>query len=173
MSWLNYNLRNRQPKNYNESEEKSDSDTFDSPLSGAGVSPPPGTPADESTLGAAHLRNVADRVQAEQLVQKVTARLTPHRQRAKMPDPPPPTPFDRSTGTVDADVYKKLSTLTNKFTSADPKFWFSNFERSIKHFGVKSQLTKLEALINLLTPEVTQEVKSIIELDEEERGDTP
>ena len=82
-------------------------------------------------------------------------------------------PYDRSTGQDDADVYKKLGTLTNKFTTNDPKFWFSNFERSIKHYGVKSQLTKLEALINLLTPEVTEEVKSIISLDEEERGATP
>ena len=45
-------------------------------------------------------------------------------------------PYDKAGGDDGADVYKKLSTLTNKFTKSNPKFWFSNFERSIKHFGV-------------------------------------
>ena len=49
------------------------------------------------------------------------------------------------------DVYSKLSTLRQPFTKEDPKFWFNNFERTIKHFGVKRQVTKYEALINQLT----------------------
>ena len=85
----------------------------------------------------------------------------------------PDTPYDKAGGEDGEDVYKKLSTLTNKFTKSNPKFWFSNFERSIKHFGVKAQLTKMEAPINLLPPEVTEEVMSFISLDETELGATP
>jgi len=83
------------------------------------------------------------------------------------------TSYDKSTGEDAEDVYKKLSSLTLKFCKNDPKFWFSNFERQIKHFGVKNQTTKLEALINLLTQEATDEVKDFIRLDEDERGATP
>ena len=90
-----------------------------------------------------------------------------------MPNDPPPVPFDKATGQDGEDVYKKLATLTNKFTKANPKFWFNNFERSIKHFGVKSQITKMEALINLLPPEVTEEVMSFISLSEDELSATP
>ena len=90
-----------------------------------------------------------------------------------MPDNAAAVPYDRATGEDGEDVYKKLSTLTNKFNKSNPKFWFANFERSIKHYGVKSETTKMEALINLLPPEVTEEVMSFISLDETELGDTP
>ena len=66
-----------------------------------------------------------------------------------MPDAP--VKYDTATGDDDADVYNKLSTLKTPFTPADPKFWFDNFERTIKHFGIKNQTTKYEALINQLT----------------------
>ena len=89
---------------------------------------------------------------------------------AAMPDA---VRFDTQNENDEPDVYKKLSSLTNKFSKTDPKFWFNNFERSIKHFGVKSQITKKEALINLLTPDVTEEVKSLLSLDEDDEGETP
>ena len=81
--------------------------------------------------------------------------------------------YDTATGEDADDVYKKLSTLKLPFTTDDPKFWFANFERQIKHFGVKNQQTKFEALINQLTKEVTEQVKSILSQDEDELGATP
>ena len=59
----------------------------------------------------------------------------------------PPVKYDTANENDDADVYKKLGTLKTEFNKDDPKFWFANFERTIKHFGVKSQITKKEALI--------------------------
>ena len=83
------------------------------------------------------------------------------------------TRFDRKNGNDEADVYKKLSTLNVKFAKSDPKYWFNNFERQIKHFGVNSQQTKLEALVNQLPPDVTDEVKEFLRLDEDEMGEHP
>ena len=91
----------------------------------------------------------------------------------RMPDPPVVVRYDQAGGEDDGDVYKKLSTLRTPFTKADAKFWFANFERSIKHFGVKSQVTKKEALINQLTQEAIDECKNLIALEEDEAGDTP
>ena len=88
-----------------------------------------------------------------------------------MPDPV--VKFDEATGNDGADVYNKLSTLKTPFTPEDPKFWFNNFERTIKHFGIKNQTTKYEALINQLPQEVTDEVKGILRQDEDELGATP
>ena len=65
---------------------------------------------------------------------------------AAMPDA---VRFDTQNENDEPDVYKKLSSLTNKFSKTDPKFWFNNFERSIKHFGVKAQITKKEAFMRL------------------------
>ena len=87
--------------------------------------------------------------------------------------PNPPVRFDTATGEDEAGVYGKLSTLKSEFDHKDPKFWFANFERTIKHFGVKSQVTKKEALINQLTKAATDECKNLIALDEDEAGDTP
>ena len=81
--------------------------------------------------------------------------------------------YDQADGEDDGDVYKKLSTLRTPFTKSDAKFWFANFERSIKHFGVKSQTTKKEALINQLTQEAIDECKNLIALEEDEAGDKP
>ena len=81
--------------------------------------------------------------------------------------------YDTITGEDAADVYTKLSTLKSEFNKSDPKFWFNNFERTIKHYGVKSQTTKYEALINQLTREATEEVKNILRQDEAELGATP
>ena len=69
----------------------------------------------------------------------------------KMPDQ---VRYDTATSNDEADVYNKLSSLKTPFTTDDPKFWFNNFERTIKHFGVKNQTTKYEALISQLTKEV-------------------
>ena len=85
----------------------------------------------------------------------------------------PPVKYDLANGEDDGDVYKKLSSYKLEFNKDDPKFWFANFERTIKHYGVKSQITKKEALINLLTKEATEECKTIISLDEDEAGDVP
>ena len=81
--------------------------------------------------------------------------------------------YDNTSGNDEPDVYTKLSTLKSEFNKSDPKFWFNNFERTIKHYGVKSQTTKYEALINQLTREATEEVKNILRQDEAELGATP
>ena len=88
-----------------------------------------------------------------------------------MPDPV--VKYDEATGDDGADVYNKSSTLKTPFTPEDPKFWFNNFERTIKHFGIKNQTTKYEALINQLPQQVTDEVKGILRQDEDELGATP
>ena len=85
----------------------------------------------------------------------------------------PDVRYDTADGQDEADVYSKLKTLKGEFTKDDPKFWFTNFERSIKHYGVKSQVTKKETLINLLTKEAVDECKNLISLDKDEHGDTP
>ena len=81
--------------------------------------------------------------------------------------------YDTKNEADDAGVYGKLSTLKTEFDHKDPKFWFANFERTIKHFGVKAQVTKKEALINQLTKDAIDECKNLIALDEDEAGDTP
>ena len=85
----------------------------------------------------------------------------------------PEVRYDTATGEDEPGVYGKLSTLKTEFCHNDPKFWFANFERTIKHFGVKSQTTKKEALINQLTKAAIDECKDLIALDEDEAGDTP
>ena len=84
-----------------------------------------------------------------------------------------PVRFDTQNEADEAGVYGKLSTLKTEFCQKDPKFWFANFERTIKHFGVRSQVTKKEALINQLTKDAIDECKNLIALDEDEAGDTP
>ena len=91
---------------------------------------------------------------------------------AVMPDNAP-VRFEHQNEVDEAGVYGKLSTLKSEFCQKDPKFWFANFERTIKHFGVRSQVTKKEALINQLTKEAIDECKNLIALDEDEAGDTP
>ena len=120
---FNWPKRNIPPVNYNEDSEDTES-SFNSP--------PPGTPNDESQDGLGQLRGVIDQTTARDNLQQVADQLA-NQVALNQPAvnmPPAPLPYDRSTGEDGDDVYKKLGTLTNKFSTSDPKFWFSNFERS-------------------------------------------
>ena len=89
---------------------------------------------------------------------------------ALVPVPPPCRPLPEE---VPFFPKATLTTLKTEFDHNDPKFWFANFERTIKHFGVKSQITKKEALINQLTKAAIDECKDLISQDEEEAGERP
>ena len=157
---MSSNRRNVPVINY---QENSDSEDFESSNSDDFVSPPPGTPSDGGADGLGQFRGVTDQLGADQAIIQAAAQLA-----AIMPPK-----YDAATGNDEDDVYNKLSTLKSPFTTDDPKFWFNNFERTIKHFGIKSQTTKYEALINQLGKEVTEEVKGILRLDDDELGATP
>ena len=46
--------------------------------------------------------------------------------------------FETENGTDDDEYYKKLSTLKNRiFNKAEVEFWFTSFEASLKHIGIK------------------------------------
>ena len=48
--------------------------------------------------------------------------------------------FQDENGVDDADYYKKLSAVKNRqFNKNEVQFWFTSFETSLKHIGVKSQ----------------------------------
>ena len=82
-------------------------------------------------------------------------------------------PYDTSTGEDAADAYQKIASLKMPFNTIDPKYWFNNFERKLKTFGVQGQRTKKDALHGQLQSEVEEEVKGLLRLDETEEGETP
>ena len=197
MSWLDWtrNRRNLPTINYAEDSEEEDLEeglNFDSPLTSPrrphqspSVSPrallQPDPPPTEEVLNSVQIKLEELPVKSEEVDEghvvghPVVGVSEAENPAAAMPDDDAVAPpkYEAATGNDEADVYKKLSTLKSPFTTDDPKFWFNNFERTIKHFGIKSQTTKYEALINQLPKEVTDEVKSILSTDEEELGDTP
>ena len=116
------------------------------------------------------IAGVIQRRKTQREINQVTANFNNQLQVVTMPNPAPPVRYDQQNEADEADVYTKISTLSLKFEKDDPKYWFKYFERQIKHFGVKSQTTKLEALINMLTKEVADEVKSFLRLDDDEWG---
>ena len=130
----------------------------------------PNWPALSEVCGEEVIEGRVDEVPVEDPVVEAENEVAAVNNIAVMPDAPK---YDMATGDDAADVYTKLSTLKTPFDKDDAKFWFANFERTIKHFGVKSQVTKKEALINQLTKEAVDECKSLISLDEDEQGETP
>ena len=82
--------------------------------------------------------------------------------------------FQDENGVDDADYYKKLSAVKNRqFNKNEVQFWFTSFETSLKHIGVKSQWSKREVLHSLLQDEVQVAVKQILKKDQESAGNTP
>ena len=82
--------------------------------------------------------------------------------------------FEAENGTDDADYYKKLASLKNRtFNKNEPDFWFTSFETSLKHIGVKSQWSKREVLHSLLPDDVQIVVKNILRKNQESAGNTP
>ena len=80
-----------------------------------------------------------------------------------MPEAPVIVLFEDENGTDDDDYYKKLNTLRNRnFNLKEVDFWFTSFETSLKHIGVKSQWSKREVLHSLLPDEVQSDVKNIL-----------
>ena len=179
--------RNLPKKNYKEESSESDDSPLTSPsrppVSRAGSPPELAIPqlndnVDEELIQVRNtLRNIghtplfrSEDIKKEEVVEGIIVGQPVGVSVANMPDNPR---YDQATGDDDGDVYKKLSTLKTPFNKSDAKFWFANFERSIKHFGVKSQITKKEALIKQLTQEAIDECKNLIALEEDEAGDTP
>ena len=94
---------------------------------------------------------------------------------AAMPDDgaQAPAPYDLANEADDENAYRNIATLKLPFNTEDPKYWFKNFERKLKTFGVKSQGAKKDALHGQLPLAVENEVKNLLSLDEEEEGTTP
>ena len=81
--------------------------------------------------------------------------------------------FDTENGQDDDEYYKKLSTLKNRiFNKNEVEFWFTSFEASLKHIGIKSQWSKREVLHNLLPDDVQVAVKHILKKDQTAAGAT-
>ena len=82
--------------------------------------------------------------------------------------------FQDENGVDDLDYYKKLSSLKNRnFNKNEVQFWFTAFETSLKHMGVKSQWSKREVLHSLLSDEVQVVVKHILKKDQANAGELP
>ena len=74
----------------------------------------------------------------------------------------------------DEDYYKKVSSLKNRlFNTAEPEFWFTSIESSLKHMGVKKQWSKREVLHSLLPDDVQVRVKHILKKDQDTAGTHP
>ena len=79
----------------------------------------------------------------------------------------PPIKFEDETGEDDIDYYKKVGTLAKRvFNPKQVEFWFTSFETSLRHIGVKSQWAKRESLHNLLPDEVQVSVMHILKKDQ-------
>ena len=92
--------------------------------------------------------------------------------------PPPPaapaaTPYDMSSAEDAADAYRNIGSIKMTFNTADPKYWFNNFERKLKTIAIQAQRTKKDALHGQLPQVVGDEVKNLLSLDETEEGPTP
>ena len=82
--------------------------------------------------------------------------------------------FQDENGADDTDYYKKLSALKNRtFNKNEVEFWFTSFETSLKHMGVKSQWSKREVLHSLLPDEVQINVKNLLKKGQDTAGNTP
>ena len=82
--------------------------------------------------------------------------------------------FEDEKGTDDTDYFKKLGSLSKRtFNTKEVEFWFTSFETSVKHIGVKSQWAKREVLHSLLPDDVQIAVKHILKKGQDAAGDTP
>ena len=82
--------------------------------------------------------------------------------------------FQDENGTDDDDYYKKLGSLRNRnFNKQEVEFWFTSFETSLKHIGVKSQWSKREVLHSLLPDDVQISVKNLLKKNQANAGTHP
>ena len=82
--------------------------------------------------------------------------------------------FQDENAADDEDYYKKVSSLKNRlFNTAEPEFWFTSIESSLKHMGVKKQWSKREVLHSLLPDDVQIRVKHILKKDQDSAGTHP
>ena len=89
-------------------------------------------------------------------------------------DPPVMAKFEDENGVDDTDYYKKLASVSKRtFNSKEVSFWFTSFETSLKHIGVKSQWAKREVLHSLLPEDVEIAVKHILKKGQDTAGATP
>ena len=62
--------------------------------------------------------------------------------------------------------------LKLKFDKNDVKYWFNVTEAEMKKFGINRQWDKKNALATMLPADITEEVKPILRLTQDEAGDT-
>ena len=78
-------------------------------------------------------------------------------------------PVDTTDYPDDADAWKK--DLKLKFDKNDVIYWFNATESQLKKYGINSQWSKKDAVATMLPDDVTDEVKPILRLTQEEAGD--
>ena len=157
--------RNLPTVNYVEDSSEEYKSTCDSDSdSNSQLSPPPGTPLDESPDGLGQLRETADQLNASLRIQEVADRL-----RSEMP---PKVPYDLEDKEDGEDYYKRISNIKLQW-DPDVEYWFNSIEASMRHATVHSQWTKREVLQSLLPDNVRDEVRYLLRLPEDKAGTTP
>ena len=78
-------------------------------------------------------------------------------------------PVDQADFENDPDSWKKELKL--KFDKSDVKYWFNAIEAQMKKYGINRQWDKKNAVAEMLPADVTEEMKPILRLTEDEAGD--
>ena len=78
--------------------------------------------------------------------------------------------FDRENAEDSATAMDNLRSVQCPFNKADIVFWFCQLEDQLTLVGVKKQWTKKIALVRFLPPEIQNEVKSLLKLQQTAAG---
>ena len=79
--------------------------------------------------------------------------------------------FDRENAEDSATAMDNLRSVQCPFNKADIVFWFCQLEDQLTLVGVKKQWTKKIALVRFLPPEIQNEVKSLLKLQQTAAGE--
>ena len=124
--------RNVPRVNYKEPSESESSDS-DSP-----VSPPPGTPADESEDGLGQFRELTDQLGASEVISAAAEQLSAEVNLLTPVRMPPKTPYDMEDKEDGEDYFKRISNIKLPW-DPDVEYWFNSIEASMRHATVHSQ----------------------------------
>ena len=80
------------------------------------------------------------------------------------------TNFDEENADDSATAMDNLRSVQCPFNLGDIEFWFSQLEDQLTLIGVKKQWTKKIALVRFLPPEIQNQVKSLLKLQQTTAG---
>lgn len=172
--------------NYNENSEEEDLETglnFDSPLTS------PGRPAQSPSVSPRALL-IPDPPLTEEVLQEVQNKLADLPEEVVVEghvvghptavkgvenvdddlEPAVMANFDEENGDDSATAMENLRSVQCPFNKGDIVFWFSQLEDQLTLIGVKKQWTKKIALVRYLPPEIQNEVKSLLKLQQTTAG---